>query len=379
MKVLLKAEQALLKKQTRNNVMAKIFIATNHSYMLYRFRKELIAELLNDNSVTLSMPFVGHEKDFEAMGCKCINTAIDRRGINPKTDLKLLLTYFNQIKEEKPDKIITYSIKPNIYCGLAARLKKIPYFVNVQGLGTAFQNKKLAAIVSLMYKAGTGKAKTIFFENNANAQIFIDKKINKKEKITVLNGAGINLDTYKYSEYPDDSVVKFLYLGRIMKEKGIDELLEAFKRLKNEFGNKVSLDMVGFFEDEYKDIIENLSENKIINFHGFQTDTIPYYQNCNCVVLPSYHEGLSNVLLESSAIGRPVITTDIPGCQETVDNKKTGYLVNVKDSVDLYNKMKQFTLLSKEEKTEMGKNARKKVEKEYDKEQVVKKTIEKIF
>ena len=359
--------------------MAKIFIATNHSYMLYRFRKELIAELLKNNSVTLSMPFVGHEKDFEAMGCKCINTDIDRRGINPKTDLNLLLTYFNQIKQEKPDKIITYSIKPNIYCGLAARLKKIPYFVNVQGLGTAFQNKKLATIVSLMYKTGTGKAKTIFFENNANAQIFVDKKIIKKDKITILNGAGINLDTYKYSEYPDDSVVKFLYLGRIMKEKGIDELLEAFKILKNEFCDKVSLDMVGFFEDEYKDIIEDLHERNIINFHGFQTDTNPYYEKCNCVVLPSYHEGLSNVLLEASATGRPVITSDIPGCKETVDDNKSGYLVNVKDVDDLYKKMKDFVLLSKELKAEMGKNARGKVEREFDKKQVVKNTIEKIL
>ncbi|MBR5498047.1 MAG: glycosyltransferase family 4 protein [Clostridia bacterium] len=359
--------------------MSKIFIATNHSYMLYRFRKELIAELLKDNSVTLSMPFVGHEKDFEAMGCKCINTEIDRRGINPKNDLKLLLTYFRQIKSEKPDKIITYSIKPNIYCGFVASLFRIPYFINVQGLGTAFQSKKLAPVVTAMYKAATRKAKTVFFENTANAQEFIDRKILKKEQITVLNGAGINLDTFKFYEYPDDSVIKFLYLGRIMKEKGIDELFDAFSKLKNEFGDKVSLDIVGFFEDEYKEIIDSLSEKKIINFHGFQTDTIPYYHNCSCVVLPSYHEGLSNVLLEASATGRPVITSDIPGCKETVDNKKTGYLVNVKDSDDLYDKMKKFVLLSAEEKSIMGKNARTKMENEFDKKQVVKNTIDKII
>ena len=379
MKVLSKAEQVLLKNQIRNNNMSKIFIATNHSYMLYRFRKELIAELLKDNSVTLCMPFVGHERDFEAMGCKCINTEIDRRGINLKTDLKLLLTYFKQIKEEKPDKIITYSIKPNIYCGLVSSIKRIPYFVNVQGLGTAFQSKKLALVVTAMYKAATKKAKTVFFENTANAQEFIDRKILKKEQITVLNGAGINLETFKYAEYPDDSVVKFLYLGRIMKEKGIDELFEAFLRLKNEFGDKVSLDIVGFFEDEYKQTVEELSEKGIINFHGFQTDTIPYYTNCNCVVLPSYHEGLSNVLLEGSATGRPVITSDIPGCRETIDNEKTGYLVKVKNTDDLYDKMKKFALLSAEEKSQMGRNARTKMENEFDKKLVVENTIEKII
>ncbi len=376
MKALSKAEQELSKNQIRNNSMAKIFIATNHSYMLYRFRKELITELLKDNSVTLSMPFVGHEKDFETMGCKCIDTAIDRRGINPKTDLKLLLTYFRQITNEKPDKIITYSIKPNIYCGIISSLCRIPYYVNVQGLGTAFQSKKLAPVVTAMYKAATRKAKTVFFENTANAQEFIDRKIIKKDSITVLNGAGINLETFKYTHYPDDSTVKFLYLGRIMKEKGIDELFDAFARLKNEFGDKVTLDLVGFFEDEYKQIVEELSDKKIINFHGFQTDTIPYYQNCNCVVLPSYHEGLSNVLLEASATGRPVITSAIPGCKETVDNEKTGYLVKLKNSDDLYEKMRKFTLLSADEKSVMGRNARTKMENEFDKNLVVKNTIE---
>ena len=359
--------------------MGKIFIATNHSYMLYRFRKELIAELLKDNSVTLSMPFVGHEDDFAAMGCKCINTEIDRRGINPKTDFKLLYTYFKLLKDEKPDKIITYSIKPNIYCSIMASIFRISCYVNVQGLGTAFQSKKLAPVVTAMYKFALRKAKTVFFENNANAQEFVDRKIIDKSKITVLNGAGINLETFRFSTYPADTVVKFLYLGRIMKEKGIDELFDAFSRLKNEFGDKVSLDVVGFFEDEYKQITEELAAKNIINFHGFQTDTIPYYCNCSCVVLPSYHEGLSNVLLEASATGRPVITSDIPGCKETVDNEKTGFLVKVKDSDDLYCKMKNFVLLSFDQKSDMGKNARAKMENEFDKKQVVKNTIDKIF
>lgn len=359
--------------------MAKIFIATNHSYMLYQFRRELIAELLKNNSVTISMPFVGNEDKFAEMGCKCIETKIDRRGINPKTDLKLLKEYFRLLKEEKPDKVITYSIKPNIYCGLAARIKKIPSYINVQGLGTAFQSKKLATIVTMMYKFGTGKAEKIFFENNSNANEFIARNIVNKDKITVLNGAGVNLDYYEYKPYPDDMPTKFLFVGRIMKEKGVDELFSAFKKLKNEFEEKVCLDIVGFFEDEYKSVIEDLEKMEIIRFHGFQTDARPFYENSNCVVLPSYHEGLSNVLLESSAIGRPVITSDIPGCREAVDDRKTGFLVNVKDSDDLYEKMKKFVLLSYDEKSDMGKNARTKMKNEFDKKQVVKNTIDKIF
>ena len=359
--------------------MSKIFIATNHSYMLYRFRKELIEELLKNNSVTLSMPFVGHENDFMNMGCKCIETDIDRRGINPKTDLKLFLTYLKQIKDEKPDKIITYSIKPNIYCAVAALLTRTPYFVHVQGLGTAFQNKKLAALVTAMYKIATSKAKTVFFENTANAELFVDRKIIKSDKVTVLSGAGVNLDSFSYVDYPESTVVKFLYLGRIMKEKGIDELFSAFSGLKKEFGDKVSLDVVGFFEDEYKDIIEKLAEDKIINFHGFQTEPNRFYEQCNCVVLPSYHEGLSNVLLEAAATGRPVITSDIPGCMETVDDGNTGYLAKVKDADDLYEKMRAFVLMSSEDKEQMGKKARTKMEKEFDKMQVVQKTIDKLM
>ena len=130
----------------------KILIITNHSYMLYQFRKELIQALMKEHEVVLSMPFVGHEEDFKAMGIKCIDTPIDRRGMNPKTDLKLLHTYKRLMKEELPDLVITYSIKPNIYAGLVCRSMGIPYCANVQGLGTAFQSKKIAMFVTMLYK-----------------------------------------------------------------------------------------------------------------------------------------------------------------------------------------------------------------------------------
>lgn len=359
--------------------MSKILIATNHSYMLYQFRRELIEELKKTYEVVLSMPFVGHEDDFKKMGCKCINTDIDRRGINPVTDLKLLLNYFKLISSEKPDKVITYSIKPNIYAGIVCRLKKIDCYTNVQGLGTAFQNKKLAKIVSAMYKAGVKKAKMVFFENSANADVFIKRKIIKPDKIKVLNGAGVNLEHYDFAAYPDKKSTDFLFVGRIMKEKGVDELFYAIKKLKNEFGDNVNLDIIGFFEDEYKEITEKMHGDGIIRFHGFQTDARPYYKDCSCVVLPSYHEGLSNVLLEASATGRPVITSDIPGCREAVEDNSSGYLAEAKNGDSLYEKMKKFALLPIEQKAEMGKNARLKMEKDFDKADVVRQTISEIF
>ena len=350
-------------------------MVTNHSYMLYRFRKELIQALLINNEVVISTPFVGHQDDLKEMGCRLIETDVNRRGINPSEDLKLLKTYNKIIKEERPDKVITYSIKPNIYMGLACRFHKIQYYVNVQGLGTAFQNKKLASFVTLLYKNALKKAKTVFFENTANAKEFIDRNILKERDITVLSGAGINLKEYNYVQYPENEVKHFLYLGRIMKEKGMDEFMEAAVRIKEEYGDKVVIDMVGFFEDEYKETVESLADKHVINFYGFQKEPRPYYAMTNCVVMPSYHEGLSNVLLEAEATGRPVITTDIPGCRETVVDGKTGYLCEVKNADMLYEKMKQVMESTLIELKIMGMEARDFVEHNFNKEDVVNATM----
>ena len=362
----------------------KIMIITNHSYMLYQFRTELIRKLLEDNEVVLSMPFVGHENDFMEMGCKCIKTDLDRRGINPFKDFKLLQFYNKIISDEKPDKVITYSIKPNIYAGFICGKKNIPYYANVQGLGTAFQKKGLAQFVGLLYKTAFRKVKAVFFENQGNAQEFVKRRLVDKNKIIVLNGAGVNLEHYGYVSNPrmenneEESNRKFhfLYLGRIMKEKGIDELFIAMRRLHDEYGDRVVLDIVGFFEDEYKNVIEKMVEDGIAVFHGFQEETRSYYAMADCVVLPSYHEGMSNVLLESSAMGRPVITSDIPGCREAVEDGKSGYLCEVKNSDMLFEKMKLMADKSAEEIEEMGRCARKRMEELFDKNKIVAQTIE---
>ena len=365
----------------------KILIITNHSYMLYQFRKELIEQLMKEYDVVLSMPFVGHEDDFAAMGCKCVETDVDRRGINPVTDFKLLQFYNKIISDEKPDKVITYSIKPNIYAGLVCRHRKIPYYANVQGLGTAFQKRLLAKFVGILYKTAFRKVRAVFFENEGNAQEFISRKLVSEDKIVVLNGAGINLEHYMYTpissrqgdeknEVSGDRKIHFLYLGRIMKEKGIDELFTAMRRLHEEYGDRVILDIVGFFEDEYKNEIEKMVEDGIAVFHGFQEETRPYYVTADCVVLPSYHEGMSNVLLEASAIGRPVITSDIPGCREAVEDGKSGYLCEVKNVDMLFEKMKLMTDKSIDEIEEMGRCARKRMEKLFDKKKIVDQTLE---
>lgn len=357
----------------------KILVVSNHSYMLWQFRRELIRRLMEDAEVVISTPFVGHEQDFAAMGCRMLETDVDRRGINPVTDFRLYHTYVKILKTERPDMVITYSIKPNIYAGFACRMRKIPYCVNVQGLGTAFQKKGLAQIVTVMYRTALKKAKTVFFENAENAKLFREKKITPAWQQTILPGAGVNLESYSYQEYPNNDKVRFLYLGRIMKEKGMDELFWAVQELRKECAGQFVLDLVGFFEDEYKEQVEKLTQDGIAVFHGFQEDPRPYYGKADCVVLPSYHEGMSNVLLEAAATGRPLITSDIPGCREAVKQGISGLLCPVEDRNALLHAMEDFLKLSKEEREAMGRAGRKYMEEQYDKEKVVKKTCRTII
>ncbi len=356
----------------------KFLIITNHSYMLWQFRRELIEELLKIGEVVISVPFGDHVDDFENLGCRMVDTPLDRRGINPVKDLGLYKNYRKLLKAEKPDMVITYSIKPNVYGGYACRRLKIPYCVNVQGLGTAFQKKGLATLVKYMYKIALKKSKVIFFENQGNADLFVQRNIIPSNKICLLPGAGVNLQRYTSSPYPNNDKIHFLYLGRIMKEKGMDELFSAVRTLREKQVDFV-LDLVGFFEDEYKATVEQLVEDGIAVFHGFQQNPIPFYENADCVILPSYHEGMSNVLLEAASIGRPVITSDIYGCREAVIDGESGFLCNVKDSDSLAEKMLEFSNLSVAQRAEMGKCGRHHMEQNFEKSKVVNQTLEVIL
>jgi len=358
--------------------MKKLLVITNHSYMLWRFRKDLLQAMQEEYDVVISTPFVGHEADFRELGFRMIETRLERRSINPLGELRLLYTYDKMIKEEAPDLVITYSVKPNIYAGWLCRILHVPYVVNVQGLGTAFQKKGMAALVIGLYRAALRKAKVVFFENEENAAIFREKGIVPQSVQKVLPGAGICLEEYPLRYYPQEEKVHFLYLGRIMREKGMDELLSAVKRLWESYRGEFVLDLVGFFEEEYREQIAELEAAGVCVFHGFQEDPRPYYGQAHCVVLPSYHEGLSNVLLEAASVGRPIITSDIPGCRETVDSGRSGLLCRVKDAEALYQQMKAFMDLSYEQRREMGLAGRKLVSEKFEKQMVVEMTVSEI-
>ena len=357
----------------------KILLISNHSYMLYRTRRELIQELMKDHEVVLAMPFAGHEGDFQAMGLRCIHTEVDRRGMDPRADGKLLRTYLRILQEEQPDLTITYSIKPNIYGGLLCAALGIPYCANVQGLGSAFQRRVLSQFVTVLYRAALRKAKTVLFENQGDARKFLDKKIISPQQTAVLPGAGVNLEQFPLCPYPCNPRIHFLYLGRIMGEKGIGELFTALRRLHREMEGRIVLDLVGFFDDHYEAEVNRLVSEGIVRFHGFHWDPQPYYAAADCIVLPSYHEGMSNVLLEAAATGRPVITSSIHGCREAVDDGKTGLLCPVRDADSLYARMRQMAMLSREDRAAMGLAAREKMAREFEKNDVVRQSIHAIL
>ena len=358
----------------------KVLILTNFDIGLYRFRRELISELLIDNDVYISLPNGDCIPQLVAMGCKFFDTDLDRRGINPVRDLRLLKSYNRILKTVQPNLVITYTIKPNVYGGWLCRWKKIPYAANITGLGTAFQHDGLLKLfVTLLYKAGLKKAKVVFFENAENKEVFLDNKIVSEDSACLMPGAGVNTEIFSYTTYPSDNqVTKFLFMGRVMKEKGIDELFAAMHRLHNE-GFTCKLILLGISEEDYSETIHHYSAEGWLDYKGYQEDVIPYIEQSHCFVLPSWHEGMANTNLECAAMGRPIITSNIHGCLEAVEDGVSGYLCNKQNPDDLYEKMKKFISLSYEERKAMGLAGRKRMEDMFDKRFVVKKSIEKLF
>ena len=353
----------------------KILLLTNYDLGLYQFRRELIEELLKSHAVYISLPYGELVEPLKEMGCQFIDTPLERRGMNPFRDGKLFLTYLKLFGQVKPDLVITYTIKPNIYGGFAARIAGIPYAVNITGLGTAFQKEgMLKKLVTVMYKLGCKKAKVVFLENAENRQIFLDEHIVQEQQTCLLNGAGVNLEHYKAVEYPAGDETKFLYIGRVMKEKGIDELFAAMRKLVAE-GHACSLDVVGMYEENYKETIAHGESEGWLRYHGYQNDVRPFIASCHCFVLPSWHEGMANTNLECAASGRPVITSNIHGCLEAVEDGVTGFLCEKQNAESLYEVMKRFCRLPIEQREIMGLAGRKRMEAVFDKKKVVEETI----
>lgn len=360
--------------------MKKVLILANNDVGLYNFRKELLEKLLDEKyEVYISLPGGKRVEDLKKLGCKFIDTSIDRRGVNLITDLKLLLNYFKILKEVNPDIVLTYTIKPNIYGSIACRFKKIPYIVNITGLGTAIESGNLLSKILLkLYKFALKKAKCIFFQNDANKDLFERKKIihNNARRIP---GSGVNIVKNAYVDYPNNKIIKFLFVGRVMQAKGIEEFLEAAKIIKEKYKNTEFIILGGYDEEKYKEKVEEYAEKNIVKYEGFQSDVRKYMIECNCLILPSrFGEGMANVLLEAASTGRPIIASNIFGCKEAIDDGKNGYIVEVKSVDSLVEKIEKFLNLSYEEQREMGLKGREKMEKEFDRNIVINAYMEEI-
>ena len=365
----------------------KILIICNSASGLINFRYMLMQELVQrEHKLAVIVPLANNdsnsyaEKKILKLGCKLIKIPIDRRGINLFHDLILFLRYIYTILSECPNLVITYTIKPNIYGCFAARILGKSHAANVTGLGTAFQKRGvLRTLVTVLYRMGLKRAKVVFFENEDNLRLLVRERIVSAGQACLLPGAGVNLDEFGLLPYPEGSgATRFLFMGRVMREKGVDELFAAMERLHSE-GFSCTLDVLGNYEEDYADAMAREETAGWLRYHGYQTDVRPYIANCHCFVLPSWHEGMANTNLEAAASGRPVITSDIPGCREAVEDGVSGFLCKPQNAESLYQAMKRFLTLSQSQRQAMGQAGRKRMEAIFDKKAVVRDTIKELF
>lgn len=347
--------------------MLKVLILINSSGGLYDFRNEFVKALTAKYEVYVSMPDDVKEKELKAEGCKIIKTAINRRGINPLEDLKLYRTYVTIMKEIQPDLVVTYTIKPNIYGGYAAGRLKIPYIATITGLGGAFDRTGLLLkLVVTMYRAGLKKAACVFFQNEENRGIFQNMGIMGKKSRMVM-GSGVNLERHRYEEYPQSDETQFLFVGRVMKERGILEYIEAAKRLHS---GRVFFDIMGYCDEDYQELLDTLEKEGVIRQIGFHTEVHEYLAAASAIVVASFHEGMSNALIEGAATGRPVIASRISGCKEAFEEGVTGFGFTPGRPEELIDAMEKFLSLSTEERARMGRCGREKMEREFDRNMV---------
>lgn len=352
--------------------MKKILILSNHHTYTYNFRKEIIERLISEKyEVYIVLPYGEKVELLKEMGCNYINLPLDRRGMNPITDFKLLMGYYKIMNKIKPDAILSYTIKPNIYGGLISRIKKIPFFPNITGLGSAVESKSLIQkFIIQLYKYAFRKAACIFFQNEENKEFFI-KKIFKPINYRIIPGSGVNVDYFSELPYPPEEKTNFIFISRIMKEKGIDQYLEAAKYIKNKY-SQTYFHILGFCEEAYEEELSDLQKKGIIQYHGMQNDIRDFLKISHCTIHPTYYpEGISNVLLESSACGRPVITTDRSGCREVVTEGVNGYIVEERNTDELIDKIEMFLMLDNSAKKQMGLAGRKKIVEEFNRQIVV--------
>lgn len=327
----------------------KILILSSHTQSLFWFRADMMSFFFNKGHHIIA---VGPESEnewqsnFDSIGVRYRQIDVTRNGVNPLNDLKTYLSVRKVLQEEKPDKIFVYQAKTIAYGVMAANHLGISeVYPMVAGLGSIFRgsglkNKVIKFVMSRLYRNAFSVSKKIIFQNNDDLNEIVNLGLVDKTKCTIVNGSGVNIERFTKTELPEKFT--FLYIGRLIKDKGISEYLEACNVIKSKYPDVRCL-LVGPFDTNPSALkpeeLQVYIDNGIIEFFGEQKDVRPYINQCSVYVLPSYHEGTPKTVLESMAMGRAIITSDAPGCRETVQDNLNGFLVPVKDVSALVDKM----------------------------------------
>jgi len=368
------------------NSIQTVAIVLNTSWNIYNFRLALIHALRNVGyNVILIAPRDEYSKKLEDEGFTYYDIKMNNKGINPFEDLLLIHNFYKLYRNIKPDILLNYTIKPNIYSSLAAKCLGIPVINNITGLGTVFLNNNISShIARWLYKISLRK-NSVVFQNRDDMRLFIEKKLLEEKSVILIPGSGINTEhfktKYRFSENKKNKKFTFLMIARLIKDKGIEEYIEAIRLVRQSdnrenctfkiLGSLYLSNPTAISQKE----LDSWIEEGLIEYLGHSDNVKEEIDNVDCVVLPSYREGLSRVLLEASSMEKPIITTNVPGCRDVVDDGINGYLVEVKNSVKLAEAINKMVNLPKKELLSMGKEGRKKVVNNFSQQKVIDKYL----
>ena len=365
-----------------------IAILTNNDDDIYCFRKELIEEIVASGyEMLISCPDGEKFELMKHIEYRYDDPVIDRRGTNIAADAKLFLHYLSLFRRNRPSVVLTYTAKPNVYAGLAAWLLRIPVISNVTGFGSVLNESGLKQkLIMTLFKFSFRRSKCVMFQNSTNMKLAEESGMVRGEH-SLIPGSGVNTERYPLQPYPDGgdgkngAKVVFNYIGRILHDKGVDDYIEAAKIIKKEYPN-TEFNMLGFIEPteiHYEKLLSELEEKDIIKYRGSQKDIKPFVAASHATIHPStYGEGMSNVLLESASSGRPIISTDNPGCQETFIDGETGFIYHGGDVDALVIRIRRFLALPNEERKSMGEKGREYIKANFSRKIVIEAYLEKI-
>ncbi len=354
----------------------KVVVAANSSWNILNFRAGLIRGLTaaGYEPVVIAPYDSTSEARRRGLDVEWIAVDLERSGLNPFSDLALVLKYRKILRRLAPAAFLGFTIKPNIYGSIVARGLGIPTIANISGLGTAFiRQGPLLAVASMLYRFALKRAGTVFFQNPDDRALFVDRGLVQQNQAQLLPGSGVDLQQFARVALPPK--VTFLFIGRILGDKGVRELAEAARGLSHEHLD-IRVQLLGPIDEGNRTSIprtelESWVRDGVVEYLGAADDVRPFIANATAVVLPSYREGLPRSLLEAGAMGRPLIATDVPGCRDVVDDGVNGFLCAVRDPASLQQCMKRFAALTVEERAAMGSQSRRKIETKFNEDVVI--------